>query len=328
MHLQNKKSSFLGCSIFAVFLTSIAASGVSESEVLGNTTLQSKIEAIEEKINAVSEASGAHEFYKIHDDVVALTHSMTENAVPESLRRKTLFGLLLKGMDKMDRLMDPDFDPSDYPYYLNIALPEGASGRSGCDPSSIKDPVLRREYEQTIATNIENAELCNIQSSLTSQIDSWAVLAKVTLKNWEASSPGILGEAEDLIDKLISNPARRAQLRESISGVQETGGQKRLPVEEELSSSPSMSGLGSMGHDLKASVKGVASTSEVSSIPSATLPCHLVAQELEAQTNTLSTEALSSGLTSKASNFWKLVILTLGLGILVVIVFFTPRMRQ
>lgn len=62
-------------------------------------------------------------------------------------------------------LMDPGFD-SENRFVLNVAPPAETQMPPGVAPEAIRDPVLRRQYEEAISSNRRQAEAYNDQMAL------------------------------------------------------------------------------------------------------------------------------------------------------------------
>jgi len=71
-------------------------------------------------------------------------------------------------INRIEKEMNPTWNPDKNLPSLNVHLPEGVPGVAGMAPSSIKDPVKRKEYEKAIEENNQKAKVYNVQNDLRS----------------------------------------------------------------------------------------------------------------------------------------------------------------
>jgi hypothetical protein len=85
----------------------------------------------------------------------------------QSESRDFVLGQLCRVFQEVDANLDPNFDLRDPPL-LNLAPAEfgGLGYRAGIDPSVIKEPDVRRRYEEAVAKNRKKAEMFAFQVPL------------------------------------------------------------------------------------------------------------------------------------------------------------------
>ena len=97
------------------------------------------------------------------------------------LVRKAHAGVWIQTLETVNKLVDQDFDFDDVPK-INIA-PSGPYP-SGISPEAIKEPEIRRQYEEDIAKNEKKAQqyafqykVLKIQKSLSRDTENFLILA-------------------------------------------------------------------------------------------------------------------------------------------------------
>ena len=104
------------------------------------------------------------------------------------------------------------------PPVLNVAPPMGATGVSGMDPSAIKDPKLRAEYERAIKTNAEKIHLWNEQIMLQRRMSGWRDEFKLWISgNYNDDKDKGNAELGKLVNEYISSEKLRQELRALLS---------------------------------------------------------------------------------------------------------------
>jgi len=154
----------------------------------------------------------------------AITLTTADDEIDRKRLRSAKLSSWLAILNDVDRSEDAKFDPKDVPA-ATVAPPP--SGRvvldSGIDPASIKDPGVRRRYEEAIAANSVKAERYKFQSTLRtidervlSRIDRY-IKAEYRVTGPE-SSPDDQREVGEAVASLVASASRKVQLARLISG--------------------------------------------------------------------------------------------------------------
>lgn len=134
------------------------------------------------------------------------------------LRKDTLV-LWLSLFAAIDGSLDPQFDPKDVPQ-VRVQPPrsDGVVFPPGVDPSLLKDPAARSEYERIIAENDKKAEQYSLQIKLR-RLDErlWPKLEAFVRTAYSTSTePDDQREVLDVLQAIIKNPQRADRLRKLI----------------------------------------------------------------------------------------------------------------
>jgi len=135
-------------------------------------------------------------------------------------QRRLKLELWLKAIDKIDRTIDKNFDPSDAPQ-INISPPVGAGLRAGVSPIDIKDPKLRKQYEEALKVNKQKADRYRLQHALRRLDKIWSTQVLVYRKSNYTSKAEDVKEIHDLIDKVLSSSQRKKQMKKELLGINE-----------------------------------------------------------------------------------------------------------
>lgn len=88
----------------------------------------------------------------------------------KDLRRKKFQGVLMV-IEAVQAQIDPKFDENDAPT-LNVRIPGGGYD-AGTKPENIKDPAIRKRYEDAIAQNQKKMQRYNFQLGLRASRDKY-----------------------------------------------------------------------------------------------------------------------------------------------------------
>jgi len=113
------------------------------------------------------------------------------------------------------KMMDLAFDPKDVPS-MNVAPPPGASISAGADPSEIKDPKMRREYEEAIAKNAAKAQYYRMQHELRKFDKVWFAKTVTFISNNYSGNAKDAAEIGTAVDELVSDSDRRITLKHAV----------------------------------------------------------------------------------------------------------------
>lgn len=148
----------------------IAANGATMEERMS----AERIQQLADQIETIKGDKEASHWQKIGGDVFQLqVASKQEDEAAWGKQKVQKLRLLLRLMTALHRSIDRNWDAQDVPQ-INIAPPGGLEGgRAGMDPASIKNPELRRQYEEAIRENAEKAERYRLQKGLRKLRDQW-----------------------------------------------------------------------------------------------------------------------------------------------------------
>jgi hypothetical protein len=163
----------------------------------------------DKNVDALRRAS--HLAEDIHPD------SVHDIARKRELRQSKLEALLtvLAGIDQE---LDPAFDPKDLPL-LTVAPPVvgGVVLDSGIAPQHVKDPKVRKMYEEAIAQNHEKAKRYGFQTAVR-RLDRELTL-EVERIIAEPHSTTEQGQREigEAVERIVKNRDRKARLKELLN---------------------------------------------------------------------------------------------------------------
>jgi hypothetical protein len=132
-----------------------------------------RFDELANQILRMARTENAEAAKRLGDQIDALTISARATEPTEFKRqRERKARLLLRALQVIDERVDPKFGgPGDSPT-LNLAPREtGAAGE--VDPKTIKDPEVRRRYEEDLRRNAEKLKRSNFQTAFRRERDSW-----------------------------------------------------------------------------------------------------------------------------------------------------------
>jgi hypothetical protein len=145
-----------------------------------------------------------------------------ENA--RSINRKECARLWFDFLAAMDERIDPNFGTPDYLKTNDAAInlvppPDGSSGiiyASGTDPSALKDPTARAEYEAMLKTNKEHINNVFFQSEL-QRVSQRAmrVLSRFIQSSYTLSEPD-KKELNEIVGKSKLSASRKLQIQSMV----------------------------------------------------------------------------------------------------------------
>ncbi len=148
---------------------------------------------------------------KASDRIRAIWDGQTAGMENWRLLRSEQLVAWLKLLDRVEKSIDPAFDPNAVPQ-INVAPPPGASEPAGVDPASIKDPKVRAEYEVLIKKNKEKAENYRFQKSLRDMKVAWTHECIIFVKNSFSDKKEDRDEVEKALQEHLSNPETRTAI--------------------------------------------------------------------------------------------------------------------
>lgn len=115
---------------------------------------------------------------------------------PEKRRRRVT--RWLQALQRLDQETDPNFDITDLPA-LNPPVPPGVRVVAGADPSAVRNPVRRRQYEQALQKNRERAKAFGAQVKLRELHERFVPLAIEYIAHAYSRPPADSAELEGLL---------------------------------------------------------------------------------------------------------------------------------
>ncbi|MDI6810043.1 MAG: hypothetical protein QME66_13945, partial [Candidatus Eisenbacteria bacterium] len=139
-------------------------------------TMKEKYEAVGGRLDAFQGTNDPSCIAQIGIEIDSLPLPQKKDPEWNSWREAKL-ALWLKALDKIYKTEDPTFDPEDVPHE-NVAPPPGTVVSAGASPDAIKDPELRKQYEQAIKANAEKAERYRLQKKLREIDKRWSLMVR------------------------------------------------------------------------------------------------------------------------------------------------------
>ena len=126
------------------------------------------------------------------------------------IRAKKL-SLWLSLLNRIDRERDPAFDADDVAS-RSVAVPKvkGIRLRSGMDPKDIKDPNVRRQYEEALAKNTEKAKKYALQTHLLKLDERLTQRVGVYIAEAYSNAPEDTEELKSSLETHLENERRIA----------------------------------------------------------------------------------------------------------------------
>jgi len=132
-----------------------------------------RFEELAKRIAQLAKSQNAQDFNRAGDEISNLS-VVTRDADPVQYRiqREQKTRLLLRGLQATHERVDPNYGgPGDTPRVS--VIPRGTEASGAVDPKTIKDPVLRRQYEEDLRKNDEKIKRANFQIPLKRERDLW-----------------------------------------------------------------------------------------------------------------------------------------------------------
>jgi len=204
-------TAFIATCAVALLLPSVLASDDIRSSAEKKETMKNQCKVIADRLDAFPSSRDVDAFTQIGKDIDSLTATAATHTTEGKEQRRAKLELWLKAIDKVDKMIDPQFDPHDTPQ-INVAPPIAAGLRAGVAPNEIKDPKVRQEYENAIRLNAEKAERYHVQSKLLDCDKTWTEKVNVYMKTQYSSNAEDVAEIKALIDGNVANKVRRQRL--------------------------------------------------------------------------------------------------------------------
>jgi hypothetical protein len=133
--------------------------------------------------------------------------------IRKELRMSSL-NLWVRLVGILDRLIDPAFNPDDVPSRI-VSPPEdsdGTTGKPGCSPETIKDPVIRANYIKAIADNKEKTRNYVLQVDLRRLEEQITPHAIEYIRKFITNTPADKSALRQFVDKYVRIAARKESL--------------------------------------------------------------------------------------------------------------------
>jgi len=182
---------------------------------VGEDTMKCTHPAVISCIEAIQRAQRADDFYEI-DRCIRNLPSMPKRGGEYWRRQRRLrLDLWLRAIDKINRTIDQNFDVSDAPH-RNVAPPVGADVSAGASPSAIKDPKLRKEYEEAVKANADKADRYRLQHLLRRLDKEWSRQMLIFVRSQYTLTGQDAAEVADRLDKVLSDTQRRKEIKKAL----------------------------------------------------------------------------------------------------------------
>lgn len=183
------------------------------------TAMKHSRDAVASCIDAIREARTDVDFYGIDERIKRLPPMSKRDDEKWRRQRRRRLEMWLWAINKIDHTIDPNFNPADVPQ-MNVAPPVGAEVSAGASPRAIKDPKLRREYEEAVKANAQKADRYRLQYLLRRLDKQWSTQMLAFAGSRYTSNPEDVKEVRGLIDTILSNSQRKKQLKKELFGSQ------------------------------------------------------------------------------------------------------------
>ena len=180
--------------------------------VTNETTIRTRYEEARLSVEASRTSTDVLALARIGEKVRALPVPV-QPGESQSWRSEKL-KLWLDALNKVEMLKDPEFDPNDVPA-VNVATPYGSTASAGADPSAIKDPELRAQYQRAIDLNAERSKRYLLQTELRKLDQEW-ILEIRTYVSGHYDLPKEASEIGKFIDDSTVGAPRKAELKNAI----------------------------------------------------------------------------------------------------------------
>jgi hypothetical protein len=172
---------------------------------------------LKEALAHVKEFEAELEPERLHEAYMALENVIwTQERDPKARAqsRADCLSLWLHLLHMLDRFLDPDFNPKDFPEKL-VQPPPTSGGivyPPGADPVLIDDPKARAGYEKAIAANRAKADHYRLQINLRRLDERIPPRTEAFIRNSYTSAPGDQAELRTAIDAIIKDRQRKVDL--------------------------------------------------------------------------------------------------------------------
>ena len=151
-------------------------------------------------------------------------HIMTDTVTPRAptgqewaKRQKQDVEVRFHAWRRLIDAIDPNWDPNDIQFYINVPLPSGVEGEAGVSPDSVKDPKLRAEYEAAIKKNREKAERYSEQNRLHKWLKRFPKRAEEYIIQAYSKPPFDVEELKQYLDKYIADTKTKARILDAVT---------------------------------------------------------------------------------------------------------------
>lgn len=150
-------------------------------------------------------------FLQVDEDTDTLQGSVSRE---EHRKEKVLWWF--RGLQRLDREIDKNFDVNDAPI-ANISQLPNTGLPSGVEPSAIKDPKLRKEYEIALAKNKKKAQYFNRQYKLIQLNQVFPRQAELYISSAYSRRHVNLEELKQFLETYISDLSARKTILDKVT---------------------------------------------------------------------------------------------------------------
>jgi hypothetical protein len=193
--------------VIASLITCASAEGKSEA-------MQRQYRELSAKIDSAFAATDARDLPSIEAQIKAFGLQPGENSHEWRADKLRLWIRLVANANSAS---DLNSAPNDRPS-RNIAPPSTSEAvyDSGVDPSAIKDPKVREQYEQRLKENSQKAQKARFQSELQRLQGGWTAALKSHVSSQYSASGEDVAEIDAVLNQDVSDDEFRTRLRASL----------------------------------------------------------------------------------------------------------------
>jgi len=133
---------------------------------------------------------------------------------PWAQLRREQATLWLHAWRRLQRVIDPNWDPDDLPM-INVPAPDGFP--AGVAPEAVEDPQARARYKAAIVANREKAAKYDEQYRARQLQQHWLKTAEQFIISSYMVSPGATSELQSLLEQYITDTRVRERILRAVS---------------------------------------------------------------------------------------------------------------
>ncbi|OQA80879.1 MAG: hypothetical protein BWY31_03881 [Lentisphaerae bacterium ADurb.Bin242] len=205
--------------MLSIALSSIQILANSEQNAFNKDSydMQKEYLVITGKLSNIKKAENLEELQKIHKSIELFKkRADARQKLTQKQIRSLKLNLQLILLNTINNNLNSAFNPEDVPK-LNIQPPRGCGfAMAGMSPNTIKDPKLRKEYEEAIRKNSEKAANYNFQTWLRrTKPNLLRELVEYINQNYSSHIQDT-NEINQAIDALLADEKTRITIRKMI----------------------------------------------------------------------------------------------------------------
>jgi hypothetical protein len=179
--------------VIMVLASLLVAAELGDLTATGKEPVNKTPKVIIDELNVIGNSSKIDDFSHLGRDIESIS-------ISQNVNRRTKLELWLDAIDKLDRIIDPSFNPNDKPGWNN-------------DFQFPVDDKVRQKRELAIITGEKKANYYNLQFEGRILIQLWVLRTKEYIRTHYASDKHDVDEVNLLIENHLSNKDRREQLK-------------------------------------------------------------------------------------------------------------------